>query len=143
MPGSRTMFPAHWRDPRRRGMAEHLRVRNRETEPTLEPMPEATRFQSFSRSHNSYTGVAMRPVRPRRLAWTDYRPAEVVASKRKDRREPETWVRIPAGASSWHPPGPIPMGRGGPSARSSVRRRDARAGPKAYGWNDLAAVAGL
>src|SRR5947208_11050061 len=99
MPGSRTMFPAHWRDPRRRGMAEHLRVRNRETEPTLEPMPEATRFQSFSRSHNSYTGVAMRPVRPRRLAWTDYRPAEVVASKRKDRREPETWVRIPAGAS--------------------------------------------
>src|SRR6266480_5013938 len=79
MPGSRTMFPAHWRDPRRRGMAEHLRVRNRETEPTLEPMPEATRFQSFSRSHNSYTGVAMRPVRPRRLAWTDYRPAEVLA----------------------------------------------------------------
>ena len=30
------------------------------------------------------------PVRPRRLAWTDYRPAE-----------PETWVRIPAGASHW------------------------------------------
>src|SRR6267143_4947408 len=27
-------------------------------------------------------------ARPRRLAWTDYRPAE-----------PETWVRIPAGAS--------------------------------------------
>src|SRR5438874_1975370 len=79
MPVSRTMFPAHWRDPRRRGMAEHLRVRNREAEPTLEPVPEATRSQSFSRSHNSYTGVAMRPVRPRRLAWTDYRPAEVLA----------------------------------------------------------------
>src|SRR5437016_2858552 len=29
-------------------------------------------------------------ARPRRLAWTDYRPAE-----------PETWVRIPAGASPW------------------------------------------
>src|SRR5437763_13509524 len=79
MPGSRTSSPAPWRDPRRRGMAESLRVRNRETEPTLEPVPEATRCQSFSRSHNSYTGVAMRPVRPRRLAWTDYRPAEVLA----------------------------------------------------------------
>src|SRR5438445_8992768 len=31
-------------------------------------------------------------ARPRRLAWTDYRPAE-----------PETWVRIPAGASSSRP----------------------------------------
>src|SRR2546430_4940615 len=29
-------------------------------------------------------------ARPRRLAWADYRPAE-----------PETWVRIPAGASHW------------------------------------------
>src|SRR3989304_9126963 len=36
----------------------------------------------------NYICAAMRPVRPRRLAWTDYRPAE-----------PETWVRIPAGAS--------------------------------------------
>src|SRR5438105_9770303 len=32
------------------------------------------------------------PASPRRLAWTDYRPAE-----------PETWVRIPAGASSSRP----------------------------------------